>query len=69
MLSDPFSRPNLTLQKFRRLGSTGRCLEDVTVKIFMGADEMPPGEVRGLSFMCKEEAGTVHTELWLSDTC
>lgn len=34
-------------QKFRRLGSTGRCLEGVTVKIFMGAEEMPPGEVCG----------------------
>lgn len=33
-------------QKFRRLGTTGRCLEDVTIKIFMGEEEMPGGEVR-----------------------
>lgn len=31
-------------QKYRRLGSTGRCLEGVTVKIFMGDQEMPGGE-------------------------
>lgn len=35
-------------QKFRRLGTTGRCLENVTIKIFMGEEEMPGGEVRNL---------------------
>lgn len=34
------------LQKYRRLGSTGRCLEDVTVKILLGGEEMPDGQVR-----------------------
>lgn len=31
-------------QKYRRLGSTGRCLEGVTVKVFMGDQEVPEGE-------------------------
>eukprot|EP00752_Nemacystus_decipiens_P006021 g5438.t1 len=40
----PLVTVNTPEQKFRRLGSTGRCLDGVTVKIFMGAEEMPPGE-------------------------
>lgn len=32
-------------QKYRRLGSTGRCLEGVDVKIFMEDEEMPHEEV------------------------
>lgn len=38
--------PSCILQKYRRLGTTGRCLEGVNVKIFDGCEELPVGEVR-----------------------
>ncbi|CAM9772919.1 unnamed protein product [Ectocarpus fasciculatus] len=42
--TSPMVTVNTPEQKFRRLGSTGRCLADVTVKIIMGGEEMPVGE-------------------------
>ncbi|CAM9535211.1 unnamed protein product [Ectocarpus sp. 6 AP-2014] len=42
--TSPMVTVNTPEQKFRRLGSTGRCLADVNVKIMMGGEEMPAGE-------------------------
>lgn len=42
--TSPLVTVNTPEQKFRRLGTTGRCLEDVTIKIFMGEEEMPGGK-------------------------
>ncbi|CAB1103401.1 unnamed protein product [Ectocarpus sp. CCAP 1310/34] len=42
--TSPMVTVNTPEQEFRRLGSTGRCLADVTVKIMMGGEEMPAGE-------------------------
>ena len=33
-------------QEYRKLGSTGRCLEGVSVKVFAGGQEVNDGEVR-----------------------
>eukprot|EP00904_Undaria_pinnatifida_P004741 jgi/Undpi1/14268/HiC_scaffold_9.g03917.m1 len=41
--TSPLVTVNTPEQKFRRLGTTGRCLEDVQIKIFMGDEEMPEG--------------------------